>query len=155
LLVHALRNVLISTFRHLVDAVTNQQTLEPDNTAKDSSTHPRSAINLEELQSLHDRFQQQGNMTRVGLFILEVETSQHHRCTFITTGNRFGYVLGPVLAGDQICLFDGARTPYLIRKCESNTSDNVYKLVGEVYLHGAMNGEVDSLGLHSYDITLT
>lgn len=80
---------------------------------------------------------------------------QANRRVFITKQNRFGYVYGHPKQGDQVCLFDGAPWYHLSRRRENDTSRDVYELTGEAYLHLSMNGEVEALGLESYDITLT
>jgi hypothetical protein len=38
--------------------------------------------------------------------------------------------------GDSICVFEGGRTPYVIRK-----EGDEFKYIGEAYIHGLMNGE--------------
>jgi hypothetical protein len=47
--------------------------------------------------------------------------------------------IGPDLcqADDIICVFHGARIPFIVRKCESGE----YRLIGEAYVHGIMDGE--------------
>jgi hypothetical protein len=72
-----------------------------------------------------------------------------------------GYIgIGPSLAevGDAVCIFDGARTPFILRKVSGNelVPDELpatgqkdpdldherRKIIGECYLHGFMNNEV-------------
>lgn len=40
--------------------------------------------------------------------------------------------------GDVCHVFQGARVPFILREAE----EQMYKLVGEAYLHGIMNGEL-------------
>jgi hypothetical protein len=50
--------------------------------------------------------------------------------------------LGPesMETDDLVCIISDARTPFVIRKC-SGDSDKEYRLVGEAYVHGMMQGE--------------
>lgn len=76
------------------------------------------------------------------------------RSTFVTKDNRFGEVRGRVMPGDQVCLFDGAPIYYLLRRCETETRKGTYRLTSKAYLHNAMDGEVDALGLESREKVL-
>jgi hypothetical protein len=79
--------------------------------------------------------------------------------TYIIT--RSGYIgIGPSFAeaGDAICIFDGAQTPFILRKVSGNelVPDGLpatgqkdpdqdrerWKIIGECYLHGFMDNEV-------------
>jgi hypothetical protein len=69
-----------------------------------------------------------------------------------------GYAgLGPprLFTGDSLCVFYGAATPFLIRRClPSCSADPMHALVGECYVHGLMSGE--GLGLaEPQDIVLS
>jgi hypothetical protein len=57
-----------------------------------------------------------------------------------TTEDRIG--LGPesVDVGDRVCIVQGARTPFIIRK-EEGYGQNEYRLIGDAYIHGMMHGE--------------
>lgn len=65
----------------------------------------------------------------------------------VTTGRRFcatkrrylGWVPGDAAPGDIICILLGAETPYILRPDENDSK--YYKLVGETYIHGIMQGE--------------
>ncbi|WPH01731.1 heterokaryon incompatibility protein-domain-containing protein [Acrodontium crateriforme] len=59
---------------------------------------------------------------------------------FATTGGRIGRASGSIQAGDEVVIFHGAKTPFLLRRVRG-TSD-LYKLVAELYVHGLMQGEV-------------
>lgn len=54
--------------------------------------------------------------------------------------------------GDVVCIFDGAVTPYVLRKV--NGDDGTYKPVAAAYIHGMMNGEIQKLRLEAEDIHL-
>lgn len=65
-----------------------------------------------------------------------------------TTGKRVGITHNGRLAllpeeaeiGDEICVFDGVKVPFVVR---SSTVDGHYKLVGSCYLHEMMDGQVE------------
>jgi hypothetical protein len=80
----------------------------------------------------------------------------HSRRAFLS---KLGYVgLAPqtMILGDVICIFAGAKYPYIIRKCPGD--DQLFQLVGEAYVHGIMYGEVFQRGEFSewdwVDVTL-
>lgn len=44
--------------------------------------------------------------------------------------------------GDMVVIMPGGRMPYILRRCsEENGAESEYKLLGDVFLHGAMLGE--------------
>ncbi|KAH8744029.1 heterokaryon incompatibility protein-domain-containing protein [Hyaloscypha sp. PMI_1271] len=53
-----------------------------------------------------------------------------------TVDGRFGWVPGETMQGDHICVLLGCSTPLIMRRCGEN-----YRVVGECYVHGIMNGE--------------
>ncbi|GES64630.1 hypothetical protein ATEIFO6365_0009011900 [Aspergillus terreus] len=55
-----------------------------------------------------------------------------------TEKGRLGWAPEAAQEGDLICIFHGAKVPYVIRPCE----DGNYILLGAGYLHGMMHGEV-------------
>ncbi|KAG9232006.1 heterokaryon incompatibility protein-domain-containing protein [Amylocarpus encephaloides] len=59
-----------------------------------------------------------------------------------TEGGYLGWVPKTALPGDLICVFDGARLPYVVREREAGRC----VLVGECYIHGVMEGEVAEEG---------
>jgi hypothetical protein len=63
-----------------------------------------------------------------------------NRRLFRTSEDHMG--LGPesMETGDPVCIISGARTPFVIRKY-SEGGDKEYRLVGEAYVHGMMQGE--------------
>jgi hypothetical protein len=57
---------------------------------------------------------------------------------------RKGYLgIGPwmVQEGDAVMLVAGADMPYLFRKTNGGTNEVSWRLVGELYVHGIMDGE--------------
>ncbi|KAK5988410.1 Protein NO VEIN-like protein [Cladobotryum mycophilum] len=58
---------------------------------------------------------------------------------FAITGRKYvGILPGAAAKGDQICIFPGAKVPFVLRK---NASSDFYELIGECYIHGIMFGE--------------
>ena len=55
----------------------------------------------------------------------------------VTDGGYLGSVPTGSLVGDKICLLFGSRVPFLLREC----NEGYFKLVGECYIHGMMDGE--------------
>lgn len=117
--------------------------------------NPLSKAEDEELQRFCDRTETRGGIDSSNMRVLIAITIMQSGSRIITTkGNRFGFVKGHAMIDDQICLFDGAALHYSLRECLPLSSTNEYRITGEIYLHHAMNGEVDALGLESYEITL-
>jgi hypothetical protein len=72
------------------------------------------------------------------------ECSEYFRAVLRYSGTPYitkcGYVgLGPrgMAEGDVVCVLFGGRIPYLLRPAE----DERYSLIGEIYVHGIMDGE--------------
>jgi Heterokaryon incompatibility protein (HET) len=78
--------------------------------------------------------------------------------TFVTTSHDFvGLSPEGTLTGDNVVLFSGAVTPFIIRELEPESPDNdekSYALVGEAYIHQLMNGEGLEMGGSLQDIVL-
>lgn len=69
----------------------------------------------------------------------------NHECckgnSFFVTQNPFvGLGASHARPGDTVCILKGGRTPFILRK--ANTNKNEYQLVGECYVHGIMQGEL-------------
>jgi hypothetical protein len=64
------------------------------------------------------------------------------RCLLRTRGRRLGLGSMNGRVGDQVWFLNGARVPFLLRKMENGS----FKVVGEVYIHGFMKGEVFTAG---------
>lgn len=69
-----------------------------------------------------------------------VEQNLRHRAYFSTARGRVGLGNKLVKTGDLVCVFNGFRTPFLLRKAASEGS---YKLMDEAYVHGIMYGEAE------------
>lgn len=67
----------------------------------------------------------------------------------VTEKGYFGMVPPKAEVGDKICVFLGARTPFVLRK-----EGEKFKLVGESYIHQIMDGEMMKVGLPVENIQL-
>ncbi|KLU88500.1 hypothetical protein MAPG_07485 [Magnaporthiopsis poae ATCC 64411] len=61
---------------------------------------------------------------------------------FVTADRRFGIGPRSLEPGDEIWLLEGGRTPFLLRRRHRDDGGGHYRLVGEVFVHGVMYGEV-------------
>lgn len=52
----------------------------------------------------------------------------------------------------MVCVFNSADTPHVLRKVEGN--GNVYRVIGDAYVHGLMLVEADGMVGEERDITL-
>lgn len=76
-----------------------------------------------------------------------------NRQLFSTRDGRFGFTLQGVLPGDAVCAFNSASTPHVMRKV-ADRADEVYRAIGDAYVHGLMNAEADDMNFKEQDITL-
>jgi hypothetical protein len=62
----------------------------------------------------------------------------------VTQNGVFGFVCGDSAEHrDEICLFEGAETMYVIRADRNDLTGTRYTLVGEAWMYLHMNGEVE------------
>lgn len=59
----------------------------------------------------------------------------------VTKEGRMGLVPPGSEVGDVVVIFEGASTPYLLRRAVSEEGELCWNLVGEGYIHGVMEGE--------------
>jgi hypothetical protein len=74
----------------------------------------------------------------------EVTYFCYDRQLFTTTKGYLGVVTGKARVGDLVCLLLGAAVPFILRKVEEGCGKGTnrhFKLVGEAYVYGLMNGE--------------
>ena len=69
-------------------------------------------------------------------FLRSLEFLKIPRRFTITRGGYMGLAHYQTEVGDSICLLQGCSVPMLLRKCEGG-----YRVIGEAYVHGMMNGE--------------
>jgi hypothetical protein len=67
-------------------------------------------------------------------------TSTTSRRLFKTSDDGIGLGLAETDTDDDVCIFEGGSTPFLVRKLSSGG----YKLVGDCYVHGMMDNAVDA-----------
>jgi Heterokaryon incompatibility protein (HET) len=73
------------------------------------------------------------------------------RRLFMTDGNYLGIGARSARIGDQVWIIPGPSTPFILRP----TQNDRYKLMGEAYVHGVMQGEAVAAGsIHFGDIEL-
>jgi len=74
------------------------------------------------------------------------------RRVFTTVGGRIGFGPSTTRVGDVVCVLNTATVPHLLRKMADGQQD--YSLVGEAFVDGMMDGEVEALGIKPQDFYL-
>ncbi|KAJ3548728.1 hypothetical protein NM208_g870 [Fusarium decemcellulare] len=73
------------------------------------------------------------------------ETTMHHvswsRRLFVTNAGFMGLAPPSAQPGDVVVLLSGGRVPFIVRKGAADSSE-YYRIVGETYVHGIMDGEL-------------
>ena len=70
----------------------------------------------------------------------------------VTENGLIGWVPIEAREGDAICVFEGAKVPYMLRK---TAEDDAYIIIGHCFLHGILFGEaMTSNEIRSEDIIL-
>src|SRR5438045_3502759 len=69
------------------------------------------------------------------------------RMLALIAGGYMGLVPPLTEVGDLVCVFHGAQTPFVLRRCDDSVAGQVtdgrdFSLVGECYVHGIMDGEI-------------
>lgn len=77
----------------------------------------------------------------------QFKTSCGGRRLCVTTSGRLALVPEAARAGDVFAVIPGLQTPYVLRLWRDEAGEREYQLVGECYLDGVMNGEVDLGGV--------
>jgi hypothetical protein len=90
--------------------------------------------------SLLEGFVQQpfAMMEKVSKFLHYFKCATDGRRLCVTEHGRMAIMPPLSLPGDVICIFNGARTPFVLREKSLG-----YSLVGCCYVHGVMSGEID------------
>jgi hypothetical protein len=116
----------------------------PDSTSTDLESSYAAAIAISETLA--------AGTTDAGRFF-RMLSILHSRQLFSTSSGRIGFTFQGVAPGDLLCVLNGAITPHVLRTVHD--SERVeYKLIGDAYVNGLMNGEVDRLDLKEQDIVL-
>jgi hypothetical protein len=74
-------------------------------------------------------------------FFLELVNTIQGRVFFTTSRGYMGFGAMGAQLGDQVCILGGAKIPFILRN-----HDTHYKMIGDSYLHGIMQGETLDLG---------
>jgi hypothetical protein len=73
---------------------------------------------------------------------IELGDKVQHHAFFTTKGGRFGIGSPHLKKGDIVLVLAGAAIPYVGRRLDSVKPTPRFKLMGETYVHGIMDGEV-------------
>lgn len=89
----------------------------------------------------------------------EPKDEEYYRCRVVNLAERrFGITRNgdmglfpiPTVIGDEICIFQGGKAPFVVRK-----QGSAYILIGDAYVHGLMQGEAsDERGIHFESILI-
>jgi len=95
--------------------------------------------------AVHDNLIRKPSMVPQGTLKPGIEQYALGRKFFITEGGYFG--LGPkdTRKGDRVAIFFGSNVPFVLREHEWEMGGRGWQLIGETYVHGAMEGEVIGL----------
>ena len=79
-------------------------------------------------------------------YIANQSRALHNRRLFLTSKGYYGVGHNSLEPGDVCAVFRGANVPFILRAVspdeQSRYRSHCYKLVGEAYIQGIMNGEV-------------
>ncbi|TVY25852.1 Heterokaryon incompatibility protein 6,OR allele [Lachnellula hyalina] len=121
------------------------RTAVADQEIRQGKTKPR--FSKEKLSSVHEALKDKDlRLTRVQTLIESGLGDYYEQLQVVAAGRRplsisSGYYgIGPheTREGDVFVIFLGAQVPYILRRCNKG---NNYRLVGEAYVHGIMDGE--------------
>lgn len=76
-----------------------------------------------------------------------------NRRLFRTAQGRWGFGSIHMEEGDDVCIISGSTTAHILRPVGYALQKH-FHFLGEAYVHGMMNGEIDTLGLEEQDVTL-
>jgi hypothetical protein len=91
--------------------------------------------------------------SRLGVTVASMKHLQG-RQLFQTQAGAFGYTKKGVQAGDMVCLLTGLPVFHVLRKAGEAEDEEQWKIVGDAYLQGLMNGEVDEMDIDVEDVAL-
>jgi len=90
-------------------------------------------------------------------YLAELQDKWNARNLAVTTKGRIALVPGQAEPGDQICIFLGARTPFVLQStisgendvdAASTTDHQNYSMLGPAFVDGIMKGELFDEGKH-------
>ena len=86
--------------------------------------------------------------------LMQTDRVNLHRRLVTTERGHVGMALETVETTDVIAVLLGCSTSMVLRQAQGNSGHLRWKVVGECYLHGIMNGEAMEWGLKTQDIVL-
>ncbi|KAF2123228.1 heterokaryon incompatibility protein-domain-containing protein [Lophiotrema nucula] len=127
---------LISESHDFVQGLCRQFSLEPNLSSLNSLRHnPR---------LYHRVCQAASNLTQPVEEYMQRLLALGRRPIFTTHNHRIGFSTRGVQQGDSLVIFAGAPTPHVIRRAV-NMGKETYALIGEAYVNGMMNGEIEHM----------
>lgn len=113
--------------RNIYNAWWNWVDVHNGNPLEMSTIDPESAVSLNEL----------------GNFVNDVSVSTSMRRLFLTSGDLGLIGLAPRNAqvGDVVAVIEGALVPFILRGPSDSDGEKTWKMVGDSYVHGIMDGE--------------
>ncbi|KAI1756503.1 heterokaryon incompatibility protein-domain-containing protein [Xylaria castorea] len=76
------------------------------------------------------------------------------RRLFCTVKGGFGFGSKWMEVNDQVCVLNNANTTHLLRRSTKTKRRKTFRIVGDAYFDGMMNGQIELLGLEEQDIVL-
>jgi hypothetical protein len=106
----------------------------------DLSSRERMSVvsSWETMEHMIERGEELSENVELGLIVDSFHSAYVGRRMFRTAENHLGIAAESIESGDQIWILSGASVPMLLRKA----GDGNWKLVGEAYVYGVMNGEL-------------
>ena len=94
-------------------------------------------IDVVNLTSVFERDFSPGDAAHFSALAGSITAYSRGRTLCVTTEGRLGYVPLKSSVGDRICILLGSKVPFVVREA----SHQRFKLIGECYIHGIMDGE--------------
>ncbi|KAI0553752.1 hypothetical protein F4679DRAFT_530435 [Xylaria curta] len=76
------------------------------------------------------------------------------RRLFCTVKGGFGFGPKWLQVNDQVCVLNNAKTAHMLRRLTKTKRRKTFRIVGDTYYHGMMDGQIENLGLEEQDIVL-
>lgn len=111
---------------------------------RDDNVGEAGSRTFEQAMKLADKWSNEiGDKGLAGLYVArmysrQVERMARNRLFSSTSRGRVGWVPAEAEVGDFVCVLSGARVPFILRPVA--VREGVFRLVGEAYVHGLMQG---------------
>ncbi|KAI1156842.1 hypothetical protein F4825DRAFT_473281 [Nemania diffusa] len=73
---------------------------------------------------------------------------------FCTVKGAIGFGPKGIQVNDEVCVLNNAQTAHVLRRWTKTKRRKTFRVIGDSYYHGMMNGQIESLGLEEQDIVL-